>query len=335
MNQTATMRAVRYHVRGGPEVLTLDEIVRPVAGPGEVLVRVEAAGVNFADAVQRGNGFYPVPINLPAIAGSEFIGWIESVGAGVATPIGTRVMGSRIAGGYAEYVTVSAQELLPVPEDVPAATALALFIQGLTAWFMLTEAAKLCPGETVLIPSAGGGVGSLAVQLASDLGARQIIALATSSSNRKLATEAGATAVIDSSTPDWPELVKGALGGRALDIVLDRGGGASMLAALPLLGPFGRLVVFGSSDGELRDVPVGALLERSISVIGFFLASYFVNRPHRLEAGLSSLIQRWREGRLKPVVGQSFPLHKAAEAHALIESRSASGKIILEIASDR
>ncbi|NOW48781.1 NADPH2:quinone reductase [Novosphingobium sp. SG751A] len=333
MTLSKDMRAVRYHRRGTPDVLILEEVQRPVAGPGQALIRVEAAGVNFADVVQRGHGYYPASITLPAIAGSEFIGWIDSVGPGVTLQTGTRVIGSCPGAGYAEYVAVPAVQLASVPEDLPAAVALALFIQGLTAWFMLTEAAKLAAGEAVLIPSAGGGVGSLAVQIAADLGAGHIVALASSEQNRHYAHAAGATAVIDSSQSDWSDEITRTLNGRALDIVLDRGGGKSMLAGLSLLGPFGRLVVFGSSDGQLLDVPVGGLLERSISVTGFFLATYFAHRPQVLGAALDALVQRWREGRVKPLLGPSFALGEAAAAHALLESRTASGKIVLEVSS--
>jgi len=323
-----TMKAVRYHRRGEPGVLQLEAVPRPIPGPYEVLVRIEAAGVNFADVAQRGGGHYPIQFPLPAIAGSEFIGTIEMAGENAGIAIGQRVLGAKLGAGYAEYVALPAAAVFPVASDVLASDALALFIQGLTAYFALVHLGSLQAGETVLIHGAAGGVGSLLVQLARALGAGSIIALASNATNRDRARTYGADLVIDSMQEGWSAEVRSAAG-RGVDLVLDRSGGNLMLQSIELLAPLGRCVVYGMADEQHRDVPIEPLVSKGQSVHGLFLALQMQLQPQRVSDALDQLFALLRSGELKPDRGGIFPLSQAADAHRLLESRRSFGKIIL------
>ncbi|MDO7837317.1 NADPH:quinone oxidoreductase family protein [Sphingobium sp. HBC34] len=324
----ATMQAVRYHQRGGPEVLVLETIPRPVPAPHEVLVRVEAAGVNFADVAQRGYGHYPVQFPLPAIAGSEFIGTIEATGKNARVAVGQRVLGAWPGAGYAEYVALPSAAVFPVASDIAASDALAIFIQGLTAHFALAQLGALQPGDTVLIHGAAGGVGSMLVQLARALGAGSIIALASSAENRGRARGYGADVVIDGTRDDWATQARSAAE-KGVDLVLDRSGGRAMLQSMELLSPLGRCVVYGMAEEQHRDIPIEPLVAKGQSVHGLFLALHMQLQPQRVGEALEQLVALLRSGQLKPDLGGSFPLSQAADAHRLLESRQSFGKLIL------
>lgn len=322
------MKVIRFHETGGPEVLTLDEVPTPTPGPGEVLINVAAAGVNYADLLQR-QGVYPLPGGLPATPGFEVAGTVAALGEGVSEPrVGTRVVAGLQAGGYAEYVAVPAPSALPIPAGLGFAEATALFVQGLTAYGLL-HAGRLQAGERVLVLAAAGGVGSLAVQLAKHQGA-SVIGAASSPAKLDLIRRLGADAAVDYSQPGWVEAVREASGGRGVDLVLESVGGAIGAASLDLLAPGGRLVVYGASSHEPVNLATQALMGRGLSVIGYSMGAQ--TSPAAMANGLRVLLGAVAEGRLQPTVGARVPLAEAAAAHRLMAARQTTGKVVLDVA---
>jgi len=312
------MRAVQITRFGGPEVLEVIEVPDPVAGPGQVLVDVEAAGINFAD-VRQITGSYNKPDRLPFIPGNEVLG---------RTPDGRRVM-AFTAAGFASRAVLPANDLVTVPEDMPPGEALALLVQGLTAWHLLRTAARMGQGESVVVNSAAGGVGSLAVQLARVFGAGRVIAAASSQGKRELVTQLGADEAVDGAVRGYVERVLAANGGRPVDIVLDAVGGAVFDAALGMLAAFGRVVTYGSSSGQSASpVDPGMLTTLNVGVAGFWL------KPLIAESGVAGhamreLLELVESERIRPLVGGVYPLAEAGRALADLAERRTVGKLVL------
>ncbi|MGW7041554.1 quinone oxidoreductase family protein [Streptomyces avermitilis] len=261
------MRAMQFERFGGPEVLMEADVPDPVAGPGETLVEVEAAGVNFGDikqvAGEHTDGPYAPKGPLPHIPGLEVVG---------RTADGRRVLGHVLQGGYAAKTVVADRDLVELPQGVSAGEALAVLVQGLTAWHLLRSVARMSPGESVVVHAAAGGTGSLAVQLAREFGAGRIIATASSEQRRAFARELelGADAAIDGTAGGYRERVLDANHGRPVDIVLDAVGGSVLDSALDVLGCLGRLVTYGASSRQAASaIDPHRLAMDSISVAGF------------------------------------------------------------------
>lgn len=314
------MRAVQIREFGGPEVLEVVDLPVPQPAAHEVLVRVTAAGVNFADTHQRGNE-YVAKQTLPRVPGAEVAGVREDTGERVVAIVGH--------GGYAEYAVAPASRCFPVPDGVDDATALALLMQGLTAWHLYRTAAKVERGEAVVVHSAAGGVGSLATQLGRALGAGRVIATATSEAKRELALELGADAAVDGSPEGLTERLLEANLGEPVDVVFDMAGGAVFDASFDALGPFGRIVVCGIASREQNEVRTGKLLRTSRSVVGFWLY-HLLDRPAHVDEALSDLFARAERGELRVVVGGTYPLAEAARAHVDLVERRTTGKLILD-----
>jgi NADPH2:quinone reductase len=322
------VRAIRIAAWGGPEVLELVEDA-PVPEPAadQVLVRVNRAGVNFADTHARENA-YVERYELPLIPGAEVAGVVEHAAHGFAQ--GQRVVAlTGGTGGYAQYAAVPAASTFAVPDGVSDAVALALLIGGLTAWHLYRTAAKLAPGESVVVHSAAGGVGSLAVQLARPLGAGRVIATASSEDKRALALELGADAVVDITREDLADALREANGGAPVDVVLEMAGGRVFDASLDALAPFGRLVVYGISSRESAHPSTGHLMKTSKAVVGFWLYHCLAD-PERLVAEpLADLLARAATGELRVVEGDVYPLSDARRAHEDLTARRTSGKLLL------
>jgi NADPH2:quinone reductase len=320
------MRAVQITRFGGPEVLDVVDLPDPVPGLGQQLYEVSAAGVNFADTHQIENSYLAAQ-QLPLIPGAEFVG----------TPVGggQRVVGLLDGGGYAERAVAHDVLTWPVPDGVGDEQALAVVLQGTTAWHLLRTSAHLAEGESVVVIAGAGGVGSLAVQLARRWGAGRVIATASSPEKRVLAEELGAHATVDPAlADDDPKRFTGALreanGGKPVDIVLEMTGGNVFAGSLSALAPFGRLVTYGmAARQETRAVPPGALMQKSRAVIGFWLA-HCMARPHMLDAAMSDLLSMVADGSLKPVVGGRYPLSGVREAHQALLARRTTGKLVLD-----
>lgn len=338
MTSPSTMRAIRLHRFGGPEVLALEEIPTPQPGSGEILIRIETAAVNYADLMRRRNDPYPFPTPLPFVPGGEVAGTVERLGDGVdGPPIGTpvfAVLGRDGSGGYAEHAVTAAAQVIPIPPGVGADEASTIMVAGTTAVLALREAGRLAAGETVLLPGAAGGVGSYAVQIAKRHGAR-VIAAAGTTAKREAALALGADHVVDSAAADWPERVRDLTDGRGADVVLEATGGPDGAASLRCLAPFGRLVVIGATSGQPIELDAGAtrslLYDPALNqaVTGFNVGLYFGLRPDVAVAAVTELCQDVADGRVKVSIGHVLPLAEAAEAHRLLEARQVIGKVVL------
>jgi len=305
---------------GGPEVLRLVERPVPEPGEGEVLVRVARAGLNYADTHQRTNS-YLAPASLPMVPGAEVAGVREDTGERVVALCGT--------GGYAEYALAPAALTFPIPEGIDDGTALAILLQGLTAWHLYRTSARIRPGESVVIHAAAGGVGSLAVQLAKPLGAGRVIATASTEAKRALALELGADAALDADPEGLRDRIVAANDGRRVDVVLEMAGGRVFEESLAALAPFGRLVAYGIASEEANEVQTGALMRASRAVVGFWLM-HCLGRPEMVDAALADLFARVGSGELRAVVGPAYPLAEAARAQVDLAARRTTGKVLLD-----
>lgn len=314
------MKAIQITEFGGPEVLKHVELPDPEPADGEVLVSVARSGINFADTHQRRDD-YLAPASLPMIPGAEISG---------TTSDGRRVAALLAGGGYAEMASVPESNLVPIPDGVSDDQAAALLLQGLTAWEMLKHSAHLEQGESVAVHAAGGGVGTLAVQLAKRMGAGRVIALASTEEKRKLAQRLGADAAVDPNVDELTEAIMEANGGESVDVVLEMSGGRAFDASLEALAPFGRLVVFGIASREPNTINSGALLQNSRAVIGFWLVHMIALRRQHLIEGIGDLLGAVASGDLEVVIGEVYPLTEVQRAHEDIQSRRTQGKLLLD-----
>ncbi|MEV5843516.1 zinc-binding dehydrogenase [Streptomyces sp. NPDC051985] len=337
--QPETMKAARIHEQGAPDVLVFEDVPVPSVQAGEVLVRNEAAGVNFAEIERRRAGFYPVPVTeLPHVLGVEFAGVVVAVGEGVSgVNTGDRVfgtVGAERSGCYAQYVAVPAEAVHPLPDGVGFAEATALLIQGLTAYFLVRDGARLAKGDSVLVLAAAGGVGSLTVQLARIMGAGKVIGTAGTPEKRQLVLELGADAAVDYTQPEWSAVVRRATDGRGVDGALAGVGGEVLSETLGALAPGARVAVYGTANGELPaiDFPAQVAAGRLTmnQTLGLFSLYYYqAYARDQIGPALDELTDFMRQRRLRPALGQQLPLSAAAEAHRLIEGRRSTGKTVL------
>ena len=324
------MKAVQLSRTGAPDVLETVDIPTPVPGTGEVLVRVRAAGVNFFETLVR-QGRYAEAPPLPMVPGVEVAGTIEALGDG-ADPalLGARVAvplfaAGRGSGGYAAYVAVDSAYAFRMPDSLSFEDAVALLVQGLTALFLIRRSPP--KGKTVLVTAAGGGVGSLLVQLAKRAGATSVVGAAGSAAKLALARELGADLAVDYTQPDWPRQLTSLTEGRGIDTVYETVGGALTRAALEALAPQGELVFGAVGRFDLEKPQLEAMLLRNQSLKGFALLPLLT--PTELAGGLSELFALASTGKLTVVRGGSYPLDEAAQAHHALESRRTSGKVVL------
>ncbi|HWW89346.1 MAG TPA: NADPH:quinone oxidoreductase family protein [Solirubrobacteraceae bacterium] len=314
------MRAIQMTEFGGPEVLTLCELPVPVPGPDEVLIRVTRAGLNFADTHTRTNS-YVQKATLPLVPGGEVAGIREDTGERVVALVGS--------GGYAEYATAPKDLVFPLPDELDDGTALALIVQGLTAWHLYRTAGHVAAGESVVVHAGAGGVGSLAVQLGRPLGAGRVIATASSAEKRALALELGADAAVDPAAEGLTERLIEANGGQPVDVVFEMSGGEVFDASYRALAPFGRIVAYGIATNQANEVSTGSLLRHSRSVVGFYLF-HCLQRPGMFSDALRELFARAARGELKAIVGGTYPLEEAAQAQIDLRERRTTGKLLLD-----
>jgi NADPH:quinone reductase len=322
------MRAIRISCWGGPDVLELaEDAPLPEPGEHEVLVRVSRSGINFADTHARENS-YLARYELPLVPGAEVAGVIERDGNGFTA--GQRVVALVGTGGYAEYVAAPAATTFAVPEGVSDAVAVALLLQGLTAWHLHRTAARVQPGESVVVHAAAGGVGSLAVQLGKPLGAGRVIATASTEPKRALALELGADAAVDVTREDLADALVEANLGERVDVVLEMAGGRVFAASLEALAPFGRLVTYGMASRQPNSVSSAALMRKSRAVVGFWLMHCLTRPAELVDAPLQELFERAAAGELRVVEGETYPLSDARRAHEDLQARRTSGKLLLD-----
>ncbi len=317
------MRAIQQTRFGGPEVLELVELPEPDAGPGQVLVDVTLAGINFADTHTREN-VYVHQDDLPLIPGAEV--------AGVRRDTGERVVALCGRGGYAGVVAVEERRLAPIPDGLPDEAALALQIQGLTAWHLHRTCGRVAPGESVVVHSGAGGVGSLALQLARPLAAAgRVIATASSEERREAALGFGADVAIDGDPTGLTKRILAANDGEPVDVIFDMAGGPAFEESLRALAPFGRIVVCGISSKQPNEVRTGHLLRHSRSVIGFWLFHCLDKPDTMLRQPLMDLFERAARGEVTPAIERTWPLAEAAAAQTALASRRTTGKLLLDV----
>jgi NADPH2:quinone reductase len=312
------MKAIKVSEFGGPEVMQLVDLPDPIPNENEELINVTAIGVNYADTHQIENS-YRVPQSLPLFPGLEVVG---------NTPSGRRVLASVSSGGYAQKAVANKDNLVDIPVDVSDEQALAMLVQGTTAWHILKTVGHLQPGESVVIHAAAGGVGSIAIQLAK-MWAGKVIAVTSVGGKDELAKSLGADKTVDANAEDLQAALLAANDGKRVDLILEMVGGKTFDASLAVLAPFGRLVTFGSASRKLATpiVPT-ALLAGTKTVSGFWLGNCFGRRDlvNDVIVKLFALIE---SGKLKPVVGPIFGLSQAATAHRAILTRQTTGKVTL------
>jgi NADPH2:quinone reductase len=314
------MRAIQMREFGGPEVLELVDLPPPVPGPDEVLIEVARSGVNFSDLYVRDNS-YLAGSTLPLVPGSEV--------AGRRVEDGARVVALCGSGGYAEFAVAPAALTFAIPDAVSDEEAVALLVQGTTAWHLHRTSAHLAAGESVLVHSGAGGVGSLAVQLARAFGAGRVIASASSAAKRAFTLELGAHAAIGTAPEEMTQAILAANDGSPVDVVLDALGGASFEASIAALAPFGRIVVYGISSRTPNELRTSRLLRRSHTVATFWM-THFAQRPRMAEVALADLFARVGAGELRIVLGGTYPLAEAAAAQVALAGRATTGKLLLD-----
>ncbi len=314
------MRAIQITEFGGPEVLREAELPTPEPTTEQVLIEVSRAGVNFADTHNRTNT-YLAPAELPLVPGTEV--------AGRRADTGERVVALTGSGGYAQHALAPAAATFPVPDGVGDDAALALLVQGLTAWHLYATSARLRAGESVVVHAGAGGVGNLALQLAPVFEAGRVIATASSEDKRALCLELGADAAIDSAAEGMRERLLAANDGRPVDAMFEMTGGAVFRASLEALAPFGRLVVYGMASGAVPEASTGELMQGSKALVGFWLV-HCLRSPAMSADVLARLFELVIEGRLTPVIGETYPLGDAARAHRDLAARTTTGKLLLD-----
>jgi NADPH2:quinone reductase len=313
------MRAIQIAEFGGPEVLRVAEVPAPSTGTGEVAIDVSSAGVNFADT-HKTEESYVTTARLPFVPGTEVVGTTDD---------GRRVVALLATGGYAERATAHSQLCWDVPDGVPDGAALALVLQGTTAWHLLKTSARLAEGESVVVHAAAGGVGTLAIQLAKRFGASRVIGIASTDEKRALAERIGADATVDGTRSDLADAIRDANGGADVDVILEMTGGSTFAQSLDAVAPFGRLVHFGQA-GRQAPAPIDptALLATSRGVLGFWFG-HMRQRPQLIDQAMQKLLAMVEDGRLVPVVGPTYELADAARAHTDLRNRTTTGKVVL------
>jgi NADPH2:quinone reductase len=313
------MKAIQITEFGGPEVMQLVDLPDPIAGTDQVLINVSAIGLNFADTVQIRNQ-YVTQQKLPLIPGLEVVG---------TTSESKRVLASISEGAYAQKVVAHKSAAMEIPEGVSDEDALAMLVQGTTAWHILKTFGHLVPGESVVVHAGAGGVGSVAIQLAKMWGAR-VIAVTSSDEKSALAKSLGADVTVDAKSANLAQAMLDANNGKPVDLVLEMVGGKTFDASLEVLAPFGRVIVYGMASGEMA-TPVNSisLLGSNKTITGFWLGHCF-GKKELLDDVIAQLFILIKNGKLKPIIGATFPLSKAGDAHRAIVGRGTTGKITLD-----
>jgi putative PIG3 family NAD(P)H quinone oxidoreductase len=325
------MKAVVITEFGGPDVLRFAEVPDPVAGPGEVVLDVAAAGLNRADLLQRA-GFYPPPPGAPEWPGLECSGTIRAIGEGVTGwAVGDQACALLSGGGYAEQVAVPVGQLLPIPAGVSLVDAAALPEVTCTVWNNVFMAAGLRPGEVFLMHGGASGIGTMAIQLARQVGATVAV---TAGSEAKLQRCAalGAEVLVNYHEADFVEVVTEATGGRGADVVLDNMGASYLTRNIQVLAPSGRLVVIGMQGGSKAELDLGLLMRKRAALIVASLRA----RPAEEKAAIVASVREhvWPlldSGRVRPVVQERLPMERAGDGHRLLDGADHVGKVVLTV----
>ncbi len=322
------MKAVLCKEWGLPETLVVEEVPSPVAGPGEVLIEVHAAGVNFPDTliIQKKYQYQP---GLPFSPGGEVAGVVKAVGEGVtAWKVGDRVLASSTWGGYAQEIAVKAERAMPIPEGMDFVTASAYVLAYGTSLHALKDRAKLAAGETLLVLGAAGGVGISAIEIAKAMGAR-VIACASSEDKLALCRERGADETINYAAEDLRERIKALTGGKGPDVIYDPVGGPYTEPAFRSIAWEGRHLVVGFAAGEIPKLPLNLTLLKSASVVGVFWGAFLQRDQAVTRAHLRDLFELYTSGKVKPPITKTYRLEEAAQALRDVMERRVKGKVAI------
>jgi NADPH:quinone reductase len=320
------VKAIQFKEVGGPEVMQLVEIPKPELRPRMVRVRNHAIGINFADNFFR-QGNYQIKPKLPDTPGMEGAGVIDEVGPEVqGFKAGMRVAGIGLK-AYAEFSLFYANQLIPLPDSVSFEEGAAFPIQTLTAWFMIHACHHMTPGQTVIVHSAAGGVGIVAMQIAKAAGAR-VIGTVSSDGKIGIAKQYGADEVINYETHDFAKEVMRITNGKGADLNLDAIGKPTFEKGIGCMAPFGHVILYGRAGGPPDKLDVFRLFQNAVKVSGFVLLT--ASSQHQLmRQGTEACFKLMEEGKLKMLIGKKYPLAEAAEAHRFMESRQSVGKLVL------
>jgi NADPH2:quinone reductase len=325
MGEVRVMKAIQVKQHGGPEVLTLSDIETPAPGPGEALVEIAAAGINFID-VYLCTGLYPA--RLPMVPGSEGAGAVTAVGPDVTeVRIGDRVVSTNLAGSYAQFALAPAQRLVPVPDGISDQVAAAALLQGMTAHYLLFDSYPVKAGDTVLVHAAAGGMGLLLTQLATRLGAR-VIGTVSTPEKAALATAAGAAEVLVGYT-DVAEQVRRLTGGEGVPAVYDGVGNTTFEESLASLRLHGVLVLYGQSSGPVPPFDLNRLNGGGSLYVTRPTLAHFVTTREELTRRAGDVLGWIADGSLNIHIGGRYPLEDAAQAHRDLQTRRTTGKLLL------
>jgi len=325
------MKAILVKKFGGPEVLSYTEVDDPQPAADQVLIEVHTAGVNFADVKAR-IGAYHIKRALPFIPGLDVAGTIAAVGPEVRTlKAGQRVVAFPQEGAYCELALAREVLTFPIPDAISDETAAAFPLVAGTSYAMLARIARLQSGESILLHSAAGGVGTAALQIARQLEARPIIATVGSDAKKPLPADLGADAVVNYRSESYVEKARALTDGKGVDVILNPLGGEMLEEDLACLAPFGRLVCFGHASGQPASIPTDQLHGSCRSVLGFSFGTLRRTRPQDVSSIMNSVIPMLAEGKIRMMIGKQFPLTNADEAHRFLESRTSTGKLLLKV----
>lgn len=321
------MRAILCNAYGPPEELALAEVADPVPAPGQLLVRVHAAAVNFPDVLFIA-GKYQIKIPPPFIPGNEIAGEVVAIGNGVTTPQGQRVFGTTF-GAFAELAVLDAATAAPVPDGVDFASAAAFGVTYRTAYHALRSVARVAPGEWVVVLGAAGGVGLAAVDLAVAMGAR-VLAAASSPKKLDLCRERGAEATVDYDNEDLKLRIR-ELTGDSARVVLDPVGGSYAEPALRGLARGGMFVTLGYAAGSIPAIPLNLVMLKDITVRGMEIRTFADDYPDECARDIAELSQMFADGKIRPYIGARFPLAETAAALRFVADRKVLGKVIIDL----
>ena len=311
------MKAIKITRFGGPEVMDFVDVPEPTPKDGEVILEVTGIGINYADTHQTEDSYLSKQ-ELPLIPGIEVVGTFG----------GKRYL-TGAPNAYAERVVARKDQLIPIPDSISDGQALATFVQGTTAWHLLKTVGHLNKGESVVVHAAAGGVGTIAIQLAKKWGAK-VIAVASTDAKRELAKRLGADVAIDSNVEGLKERIIEANGGKRVDLILEMVGGKTFDRSLEALANFGRIITFGMASREpMSMVHPAQLMGRSQTISGFWLANCFTSKEMMGDV-IAALFTMIASGELEVIVGATYPLSKAAEAHTAMRARESVGKVVLD-----
>ena len=330
------MKAIQFKKFGSTDVLEYIDLSTPSPSDDQALIEVKAAGVNFVDVRQR-QGVYQRPetrvgyLTLPYVPGWQVSGVVKEVGPkGDRSLLEKKVVAMLPAGGgYAQYALAPSSMTIPLLHPVDDVQVAALPMQGMTAYLSLRVSTRLLPGESVLVHAAGGGVGSLAIQIAKVLGAGLIVATASTEEKRQFAKSLGADFVTDYNQPQWTREVLEYTRGRGVDIILESIGGEVFHQNFDCLAPFGRYIIFGSTRGPGAPLEPRKLMQKSQSLTGIYVPVFFA-KPNLIREGLQFLVDHAAEGTIRAQISTVLPLKEAGAAHQMLEERRVTGAVVLD-----